>query len=212
VTTFVKARWPFPPPGCGLALGALFLTSCGGGGPAPGPTAVSQTPPPAPTAVTETPPPEPTWASLSQADAIWQQITSTVTLVKPILRPAYLPPDLTEVRLNVAGWGYFGMAYEDVTHDKWIHLVVGWVGNTDLGGPRSQQQQVVVRNTRATYQLDNVEDPLGDAWLLWEEPGQLGAPGDPSLPNLDHVTYYMLSRGFSKDDLIKVADSLQPVE
>jgi hypothetical protein len=128
VTTFVKARWPFPPPGCGLALGALFLTSCGGGGPAPGPTAVSQTPPPAPTAVTETPPPEPTWASLSQADAIWQQITSTVTLVKPILRPAYLPPDLTEVRLNVAGWGYFGMAYEDVTHDKWIHLVVGWVG------------------------------------------------------------------------------------
>jgi len=210
VTTFVKARWPFPPPGCGPVLAALILTSCGGGGPTP--TALTETPPPAPTAVTETPPPEPTWATLRDADAFWQQIASSASLVKPILRPSYLPLDLTQVRLDAADRTYFAIAFEDVTHDKWIHLAVGAIGNTWLGGPRSQQQQVVVRNTRATYQLDNVEDPLGDAWLLWEEPGQLGAPGDPSLPNLDHVTYYMLSRGFSKDDLIKVADSLQPVE
>jgi hypothetical protein len=201
VTTLVKARWPFPPLGCGLAVGALFLTSCGGGGPARGPTAV-----------TAAPPPEPTWASLTNADAFWQQIASAATLVKPILRPSYLPPDLTEARLNAAGREYFDIAYEDVTHDKWIYLAVGAVGNTDLGGPRSQQQQVVVRNTQAFYHLDDPQDPLGDAWLLWEEPGQLGAPGDPSVLNLDHVTYYMPSRGFSKDDLIKVADSLQPVE
>jgi len=212
MTTFLKARTFFPPLGCGLVLGTLLLISCGGGGPAPAPTAVTKTPAPAPTAVTETLPPEPTWASLQDANALWQQIAASATLMKPILRPSYLPPDLTEVRLWAAAREYFEIHYEDVTHDKWMGMAVGAIGNTHLCGARCQQQQVVVRNTQATYQVDDVEDPLSDAELLWEEPGKLGAPGDPSLLNLDSVTYYIVSRGFSKDDLIKVADSLQPVE
>jgi len=210
VTTSLRLRGPVPLVTCAVIPAALILASCGGEVQAP--AAVTVTPSPAATRVAETPPPEPTWASLQDADALWQQIASAGTLIKPILRPTYLPPDLTEARLNAAGREYFNIVYEDVTHTKWMHLAVGAVGNTDLGSPRSQQEVVVVRNMQAFYQLDDPQDPLGDAWLLWEEPGKLGAPGDPSLPNLDHVTYYMPSHGFSKDDLIEVANSLQAME
>ena len=81
-----------------------------------------------------------------------------------------------------------------------------------LPGPRSRQEQVVIRNTYATYQLYDTEDATSDSWMVWQEPGRWGAPGDPNLPNLDHVPYLISSYGLSRDDLVKVADSLQPVE
>jgi hypothetical protein len=137
--------------------------------------------------------------------------------MKPILRPTYLPPDLTQVRLWATGWGGFVIEYEDVAREKRVGMAAGAIGNTHLCGARCQQQQVVVRNMQALYQVDDVEDPLSDAELLWEEPGKLDQPADLNVPNgervtLDRVDYYIVARGFSKDDLIKVADSLQPVE
>ena len=187
----------------GLGVAALLLASCGGGNAAP-----------ALPAVTPTPLPAGQWTSLWEADTLWQQIAESATLVKPILRPAYLPPGLTEVRRLDSGEPllHFAIIYADARHGKWLSLAAGSIGNTALPGPRSQQEQVVIRHTYATYQLYDKEDPTGDAWLLWQEPGRWGAPGDPNLPNLDHVTYYITSHGLSRDDLIKVADSLQPVE
>ena len=186
-----------------LGVAALLLASCGGGKAAP-----------APPAVTATPLPAGQWISFWEADTLWQQIAESATLVKPILRPTYLPPGLTEVRRldSAEPLLHFAIVYSDARHERWLSLAAGNIGNTALPGPRSQQQQVVIRNTYATYQLFDEENATDDAWLLWQEPGRWGAPGDPNLPNLDHVPYNFSSHGLSRDDLIKVADSLQPVE
>ena len=134
--------------------------------------------------------------------------------MKPILRPSYLPPGLTEVqRLDTEKPSLqFAIVYADARHEKWLSLAAGSTGGTTLSGPHSQQDQVVIRNTYATYQVFDDENPTADAWLLWQEPGIWGAPDNPNLPNLDHVPYHMSSHGLSRDDLTKVADSLQPVE
>ena len=164
--------------------------------------------------VTLTPLPAGQWISFWEADTLWQQIVESATLVKPILRPSYLPPGLTEVqRLDSEKPPLqFGIVYADARHERWLSLAAGSTGGAALSGPHSQQQQVVIRRTYATYQLFDQENPTADAWLLWQEPGRWGAPGDPNLPNLDHVPYHISSHGLSRDDLIKVADSLQPVE
>jgi len=189
--------------GC-LGAAALLLASCGGGGTAA----------PALPVVTPTPLPAGQWISFWEADALWQQIAESATLVKPILRPGYLPPGLTEVRRldREKPSLQFGIVYADARREKWLTLTAGSIGNIALPGPHSRQDQVVIRGTYATYQLFAEEEPTSDAWLLWQEAGRWGAPGDPNLPNLDHVPYHISSHGLSRDDLIKVADSLQPVE
>ena len=191
-------RLPFLAGAVGSA--ALLLMSCGGANSAPR------------AAATPTPLPAGQWISSQEADTLWQQIAETATLVKPILRPANLPPGLTEVqRLDMEKpLLQFAIVYSDARHEQWLSFTAGSVGSPALSGPRGQQQEVFVRHTYATYQLYDQENPTGAAWLLWQEPGRWGAPGDPNLPNLDHVPYFMSSRGLSKETLMKVADSLQP--
>ena len=187
----------------GLGAAAFLLASCGGGTAAP----TSQV-------VTPTPLPAGEWLSISEQDALWQEITQSATFVRPILRPSYLPPGLTEVqRLDTEKPSLqFAIVYADARHESWLSLAAGSTGGTTLSGPHSQQQQVVIRNTYATYQVFDEENPTADAWLLWQERGTWGAPGDPNLPDLDHVPYNMSSNGLTRDDLVKVADSLQPLE
>jgi hypothetical protein len=204
VAALVKSSMPFPLLAAGLGAAALLLASCGGGGTAA----------PAAPIVTPTPLPAGEWISLWEADALWQEIAQSAIMVKPILRPSYLPPGLTEVqRLDTEKPNLqFAIVYADADHEKWLSLTAGSTGGTTLSGPHSQQEQVVIRNTYATYQLFDEEKPTADAWVLWQEPGIWGAPDNPDLPNLDHVPYNISSHGLSRDDLTKVADSLQPVE
>jgi hypothetical protein len=202
MATIVKIRARLPLLAAGVALAVLLLASCGGGTAAPAPI------------VTPTPLPAGQWISLSDQDTVWQQISESARFVKPILRPTYLPPGLTEVRhLETEEPSLrFAIIYADADHAKWLTLWAGSIGNTTAPNPRSQQEQVVIRNTYATYQLYDSEDPTSDSWMLWQEPGTWGAPGDPNLPNLDHVPYLISSYGLSKDDLMRVADSLRPLE
>lgn len=203
MATLVKPQTRLPlVVGC-LGAAALLLAACGGGGRAA----------PALPAVTPTPLPAGQWMSAWEADALWQQIAGSATLVNPILRPNYLPPGLTEVRRLDSGERLsFALVYADARKEQWLTVVAGTVGNVPDPGPQGEQQQVVIRHTYATFQLYDKENPAGDAWMLWQEPGRWGAPDDPNLPNLDHVPYYISSRGLSRDELIKVADSLRPVE
>jgi hypothetical protein len=203
VAALVRERTRLTLLAAGLGVAALFLVSCSDGGTAA----------PAGPIATPTPLPAGQWMSFWEADSLWQEIAASATLVKPVLRPTYLPAGLTEVqRLDSGDPLHFIIVYADVYHQRWLSLAAGSVGNPALAGPRSQRQQLVIRNTYATYQLYDTENPTGSAWVLWHEPGKWGAPGDPSLPNLDRVPYAMSSNGLSKDDLRKVADSLQPVE
>jgi len=187
----------------GLGAAALLLASCGGGDAAP-----------APPVATPTPLPAGQWTSLWDADALWQQIAESTALVNPILRPTYIPAGLTEVQWLVSEEPLlrFTFVYADARHEKWLSLTAGQVGPATLSSPRSHQEQVVIRSTYATYQLYDEDKPSGNAWLVWQESGRWGAPDDPAVPNLDHVPYYIASRGLSRDDLSKTADSLKPVE
>jgi hypothetical protein len=198
----VKTRACLPLLAGGLGLALLLLTSCGGGTAAPAPM------------ITPTPLPAGEWINISEADTVWLQIVKSAGLVKPILYPTYVPPGLTEVRRldTEEPLLRFAIIYADAAHEKWLTLWAGNIGNTTPPSPRSRQEQVVIRNTYATYQLYDSEDPASDSWILWQEPGAWGAPGDPNLPNLDHVPYLISSFGLSKEDLMQVADSLRPLE
>ena len=203
MATIVTPRMRLPLLAGAIGIAALLLAACGGGDAAP-----------ALPAATPTPLPAGQWISSQEADTLWQQIAGSATAVKPILRPSSLPAGLTEVqRLDTEEpLLQFAIVYSDARHERWLSLTAGGVGSPALSGPHGQQQEVVIRHTYATYQLYDQENPTGAAWLLWQEPGRWGAPGDPNLPNLDHVPYFMSSRGMSKDELMKVADSLQPME
>jgi hypothetical protein len=81
--------------------------------------------------------------------------------------------------------------------------------NPPLAGPKSVQKQLNVRQTTGTYQLQDAAAPLGQAFLWWQEPGRWGRSDDNW--HRDYVEYLISGEGFPKEELLKVANGLQPV-
>ena len=193
---------------CSLAAGigvlALLIgASCGGG--QTGPSLGAQA---SPTAL-----PFGTPMPISQGDALWEWIADNSLECEPILRPTYLPSGLSRVSLGYVdqqrGCVLFGVDYWDSAGQARLFIDGGPWFNPPMPGPEAVQEQLNVRQTTGTYQAQDAADPLGQAFLWWQEPGQWGRPGDDW--HRDYVEYLISATGFTKEELLKVADGLQPV-
>jgi hypothetical protein len=200
--------------GCAIAPALLVAVSCGSEGAeraGAGTALASPTPVPTPTSV---PPPRETVMPISEGDAVWDWIAANSQECEPILRPTYLPSDLSHLSLNVAGQErgcpVFGVNYTDSAGQARLLVGGGPWFNPPLPGPDSLQEEVEVRATTGHYQLQDTTEPLGVAFLTWLEPGRWGKPGSQWYE--DFVEYIIFSEGFSKEELLKVANSLEPVE
>jgi hypothetical protein len=151
---------------------------------------------------------------ISEGDAVWDWIAANSQECEPILRPTYLPSGLSRLSLDVAGQErgcvLFGVNYTDSAGE--VRLLIGggpWF-NPPLAGADSLQEKVEVRATTAVYQLQDVAEPLGYAFLTWLEPGRWGRPEDAW--HRDFVEYLISSEGLSKEELLKVAKALEVIQ
>lgn len=188
-----------------VALALLASVSCGDGG---GHAARSV----GPEASATQPPFGPTPMPISQNEALWDWIAANSPEVEPVLRPTYLPFNPTLISAPVLGQErgcvLFGIQYSDSTGKNNILIGGGPWYNPPLPGPEAVQERLSVRETTGTYQLQDAADPLGQAFLFWQEPGRWGRAGDDW--HRDYVEYLISAEGFSKEELLKVANGLQP--
>ena len=191
---------------CAVVLALLATAPCGGGD---GQTVRSVGPQASPTELPFGPAPVP----VSESDSLWAWIAANSPEVEPVLWPTYLPfnptlvsaPTLGEER----GCVVFGIEYSDGTSNKRLLIGGGPWYNLPLPGPEAVQERLNVRETTGTYQLQDAADPLGLAFLTWHEPGRWGRPGDDW--HRDYVEYLISAEGFSKEELLRVANGLQSV-
>ena len=190
--------------GFGILLALLASVSCSGGQPLS--TTVPQASPTAPPFYT-TPMP------ISQNDALWDWIAANSLECEPILRPTYLPSGLSRVSLDYVdqqrGCVLFGVDYWDSAGQARLSIDGGPWPNPPMPGPKSVQERLNVRQTTGTYQLQDAAEPSGLAFITWNEPGRWGKPD--SQWHRDYVEYLISGEGFSKEELLKVANGLQPV-
>jgi hypothetical protein len=103
----------------------------------------------------------------------------------------------------------FGVRYSDSGGQATLLIDGGPWFNPPVAGPGALQEQLSVRQTTGTYQRQDAEDRLGQAFLWWQEPGTSGRPDDNW--HRDYVEYLISAEGFSKEELLKVAGRLRPV-
>lgn len=150
--------------------------------------------------------------AISQGDALWGWIAANSPEVEPNLRPTYLPSNLTKVTVGILGQQrgcvLFRMEYSDSAGAA--KLVVGGGPWYNLPLPQSDtvSEEAEVRGNVAVYELYHAAEPLGLAFLTWHEPGRWGRPGDNW--HRDYVEYLISAEGFPKEELLKVANGLQP--
>ena len=194
--------------GCAVAPVLLVAVSCGDEGAEPVATA---TPLASPTTL---PPPEGTAMPISEHDVVWEWIAVNSQECEPILQPTYLPSSLSRVSLDYVdqqrGCVLFNVVYTNSAGEARLSVGGGPWFNPPLAGADSLQEQVEVRATTGLYQLQDVAEPLGYAFLTWLEPGTWGRPGDDW--HRDYVEYLISSEGFPKEELLKVADGLEVIQ
>ena len=149
---------------------------------------------------------------ISQGDALWDWIAANSPEVEPVLRPTYLPSDLTQVTVGILGQerGCVLFRVEYSNGAGTARLVIGGGPWYNLPLPQSDtvDEEVEVRGNVAGYELYHAAEPLGLAFLTWHEPGRWGRPGDNW--HRDYVEYLISAEGFPKEELLKVANGLQP--
>jgi hypothetical protein len=194
--------------GCAVVPGLLVAVSCGDDG---GEAVVTATPLASPTPVA---PPEGTVMPISEGDTVWEWIAANSQECEPILRPTYLPSSLSRVSLDYVdqqrGCVLFNVVYTDSAGQARLSVGGGPWFNLPLAGADSLQEQVEVRATTGVYQLQDTAEPSGYAFLAWNEPGKWGRPGDDW--HRDYLEYLISSEGFSKEELLKVANALEVVQ
>jgi len=186
-----------------LAAMAVLITAACGGASGGGSLASSPTPPPI-----RTPLP------ISEDDTLWRWIAANSPEVEPILRPAYLPSNLDHVSLDLAdqqrGCVLFNVTYTDSAGRSRLSVGGGPWYNLPMPESDALQGEAEVRGTAGGYQLQHSAEPLGLAFLTWHEPGRWGRPGDDW--HRDYVEYLISSEGFAREELLKVANALEPVQ
>jgi len=151
---------------------------------------------------------------ISEHDVVWEWIAVNSQEGEPILQPTYLPSSLSRVSLDYVdqqrGCVLFNVVYTNSAGEARLSVGGGPWFNPPLAGADSLQEQVEVKATTGLYQLQNAAEPLGYAFLTWNEPGRWGRPEDSW--HRDYVEYLMSSEGFPKEELLKVANGLEIIQ
>jgi hypothetical protein len=207
---------------CAIVLSVLVAVSCADESSEPMATATplasftpkrlaTATPLASPTAV---PPPQGTVMPISEGAAVWDWIAVNSPECEPILRPTYLPLSLSRVSLDVVdqqrGCVLFGVDYSDSGGGARLLIGGGPWFNPPLPGPDAMLEDVEVRGATRVYQLQDRADPLGYAFVTWNEPGRWGNPSSDWYQ--DFVEYLVSSEGLPKEELLKVANGLERVQ
>ena len=151
--------------------------------------------------------------AVSEADSLWEWVAANSLECEPILRPTYLPSTLSRVSLQYVDQQrecvLFGIEYSDNASKATLLIGGGPWFNPAMPGRESVQEQLSIRQTTGTYQLQDAADPVGRSFITWNERGRWGRPEDSW--HRDWVPYLITSTGFPKEELLKVANALQPV-
>jgi hypothetical protein len=156
-------------------------------------------------------PPRWPYRSVEESDVFWEQVAEAATSLDPILRPVYLPPAITRVWVPDLGIGGLRVVNSNDSGDIIVVVAAGAL-NPALPGPNGAQERVQVKGSPGYYQVQDKAEPLGSAYVCWQEPGRLGDPSVPGDTHWDHVTYLVSSVGLSKEELLAVANGLVPIE
>lgn len=190
--------------GCAIAPALLVAVSCGDEG---GEPLAAGTPLASPVA------PIGTAMPLPQSDALWDWIAANSPECAPILRPTYLPSSLSQVTLDLAdqqrGCVLFDVGYTDSAGQVRLSVGGGPWFNPPMAGSDTLQEEVEVRASTGLYQLQHAAEPSGYAFLTWHEPGRWGEP--ESDWHRGYVEYLISSEGLPEEELLKVANGLEPV-
>ncbi len=151
------------------------------------------------------------FVTVDESGTFWQEVADAATSIDPILRPSYLPPTITQVWVPNSYDTTFRVVCSDRSGQTRI-TVSGGAVNPAMPGPNSLIERVRLRGVQGNFRLRDKAEPLGTAFVYWEEPGRLGEPGRPDGPHLDHVTYMVSATDLSKEELLRVANSLEPFD
>jgi hypothetical protein len=168
---------------------------------------------------TVTPRPEPSpIRPVGEDEEIWDLvIAATSGYISPILRPAALPEGFETVTTDdPRGDAPSAFVVEYAGPGKRLRIGAGMF-NPPLPGPGGHQEAVKLRGLECNpeekgkgciLQVKNDANPKERVWLWWNEPGRyvIGGGG----PSLDSVFYLVAAEGLDPQEVMTVAESLQP--
>ncbi|MGE5141071.1 MAG: hypothetical protein ACM3JD_16510, partial [Rudaea sp.] len=149
----------------------------------------------------------PAQAAATQEDAVWQAVKRQVgTSITPLLKPGWVPSDLSGVQMLNAAPGTFEVEYRG--QGKSLDISVSTLQPPDLG-PNGSRTAVTVRFEQATLQQQSAAAG-GKIWLWWDETGKW-IPVEGAAPK-PAVTYMILAAGLTPDEVQQVAGRMVPLE
>lgn len=143
---------------------------------------------------------------LDGADLVWESLGKEVSGVSPVLRPAVRPSELETVLVLSSGPGGYQVEYSSPGK----RLMVGaGAFNPPLVSASGESKKIKVRGQDVTLQIQNKARPNEAVQLYWEESGRWEpAPGSPVR---DKVFYLISSNGVEPEEVVRVAESLEPL-
>jgi hypothetical protein len=142
-------------------------------------------------------------APANQDSPVWEFVREWQGAnISPILRPTYLPPGFDVVTIdqlpNKLDVNLLTVTYSGA--GKTLSIEAGGLNPPppDAGG---YQEQVLVRNHDAVFEVDG----RGGMLLWWGEPGLRAGP-------TSNPIYLVSATGLTKQDILRVAESLIAVE
>jgi len=203
--------------GLGLLVTVLALAAACRGEKTPAAPTAPLTPSTGTSGATVTPRPEPSPIKpVAEDGAIWDLVlAATSGNISPILRPTAIPDGLETVTIGDPKGDPHLFVVEYAGPGKRLRIGAG-AFNPPPPGPRGHQEAVKLRGLQCipekgeecVLQVNDDANPKERVWLWWNEPGRSVLDGGG--PPLNSVFYLVVAEGLDPQEVMTVAESLQP--
>jgi hypothetical protein len=202
-----------------LLVAVAALTAACQGAKTPAKPTARLTPSTGSSGTTVTPSPEPSPVRpVGEDEEIWDLVVAgTSGYISPILRPTALPEGLETVTIDdLRGDAPSGFVVEYGGTGKRLNIGVGMF-NPPPPGPGGHQEAVKLRGLECNpeekgkeciLEVNDDANPKERVWLWWNEPGRYVVEGGGA--PLDTVFYLVSAEGLDPQEVMTVAESLQP--